>query len=46
MSNETVPEELDDEITDATEELYERMNLIVDRGQEPMRIDKFLVATY
>ena len=44
MSNETVPEELDDDITDATEELYERMNLIVDRGQEPMRIDKFLVA--
>ena len=44
MSNETVPEELDDDVTDASEELYERMNLIVDRGQEPMRIDKFLVA--
>ena len=25
-------------------ELYERMNLVVDRGQEPMRLDKFLVA--
>ena len=33
-----------DESGDASEELYERMNLIVDKGQEPMRIDKFLVA--
>jgi 23S rRNA pseudouridine1911/1915/1917 synthase len=29
---------------ETTEELYERMSLVVDRGQEPMRIDKFLVA--
>ena len=28
---------------ETSEELYERMNLKVDRGQEPMRIDKFLV---
>lgn len=35
---------LPDEPQDGSEELYERMNLIVDRGQEPMRIDKFLVA--
>jgi len=28
---------------DGGEELYERLNLKVDRGQEPMRIDKFLV---
>ncbi len=27
-----------------SEELYERMSMIVDRGQEPMRLDKFLVA--
>jgi 23S rRNA pseudouridine1911/1915/1917 synthase len=26
------------------EELYERMSLKVDKGQEPMRLDKFLVA--
>ena len=24
--------------------LYERMSIIVDRGQEPMRLDKFLTA--
>jgi 23S rRNA pseudouridine1911/1915/1917 synthase len=29
---------------EGSEELYERMNLTVDRGQEPMRLDKFLVA--
>jgi 23S rRNA pseudouridine1911/1915/1917 synthase len=29
---------------DASEELYERLNLKVDKGQEPLRIDKFLVA--
>lgn len=29
--------------SDSSEELYERMSLIVDRGQEPMRLDKFLV---
>ena len=33
-----------DESGDISEELYERMNLTVDKGQEPMRIDKFLVA--
>jgi 23S rRNA pseudouridine1911/1915/1917 synthase len=30
--------------SDGAEVLYERMNLVVDRGQEPMRLDKFLVA--
>src|SRR6201999_3791580 len=29
--------------TDGSDELYERLNLKVDRGQEPLRIDKFLV---
>lgn len=33
-----------DEPVEGSEELYERMNLVVDRGQEPMRLDKFLVA--
>lgn len=27
-----------------TEELYELMTMVVDKGQEPLRIDKFLVA--
>jgi 23S rRNA pseudouridine1911/1915/1917 synthase len=33
-----------DELAESTEELYERMSLIVDRGQEPLRLDKFLTA--
>lgn len=33
-----------EEVTEAAEELYERMNITVDKGQEPMRLDKFLVA--
>src|SRR5580658_8666972 len=41
-------EELDDRLeenpaADGSDEWYERMNLVVDKGQEPMRIDKFLV---
>src|ERR1700754_2561946 len=33
-----------DESVEGTEELYERMSLKVDKGHEPMRLDKFLVA--
>src|SRR5687767_2517093 len=33
-----------DESSEISEVLYERMNLVVDKGQEPIRIDKFLVA--
>src|SRR5215467_14274135 len=33
-----------DESADGPEELYERMNITVDKGQEPLRLDKFLVA--
>ena len=33
-----------DETGEGPEELYERMNLTVDRGQESIRLDKFLVA--
>lgn len=32
------------ETEDSAETLYERMNLTIDKGQEPMRLDKFLVA--
>lgn len=34
---------LDDQ-ADGPEELYERLSIVVDGGQEPMRLDKFLTA--
>jgi 23S rRNA pseudouridine1911/1915/1917 synthase len=37
------PIDLDDS-PEVTEELYERLSLVVDGGQEPMRLDKFLTA--
>lgn len=43
MSREPEENDLEDPIESA-EELYERMSLVVDKGQEPMRLDKFLVA--
>ncbi|MBU3715181.1 MAG: RluA family pseudouridine synthase [Ferruginibacter sp.] len=33
----------DEEITDS-DELYEKLSLTIDKGQEPLRIDKFLMA--
>ncbi|HEY4154227.1 MAG TPA: RluA family pseudouridine synthase [Puia sp.] len=33
-----------EEMPEASDTLYERMNLVVDRGQEPVRLDKFLTA--
>jgi len=33
-----------DDVSEGPEELYERMSLVVDRGQEPLRLDKFLVS--
>ncbi len=39
----TLPPEGDDG-AEFSEVLYERMNLVVDKGQEPMRLDKFLTA--
>jgi 23S rRNA pseudouridine1911/1915/1917 synthase len=33
-----------DESPEFSEILYERMNLVVDKGQEPVRLDKFLTA--
>ena len=32
------------DINDNNDELYERFNLTVDKGQEPLRIDKFLIS--
>ena len=31
------------EVLDNNDDLYERFNIIIDKGQEPLRIDKFLV---
>jgi 23S rRNA pseudouridine1911/1915/1917 synthase len=33
-----------EEMSETSEELYERMNITVDKGQEPFRIDKFLAG--
>lgn len=33
-----------EEIAESSDALYERLNLVVDKGQEPMRLDKFLTA--
>jgi 23S rRNA pseudouridine1911/1915/1917 synthase len=33
-----------DDTAEGPEELYERMSLVVDKGQEPLRLDKFLVS--
>ncbi len=44
MAKRIVPNEDFDEIGEVSEELYERMNIKVDKGQEPFRLDKFLSA--
>lgn len=38
--------ELEDELEngEGSEEMYERINMVVDKGQEPVRIDKFLIT--
>ncbi|NDF97478.1 MAG: RluA family pseudouridine synthase [Chitinophagia bacterium] len=36
--------ETEDRITESNDELYERFTLQVDKGQEPLRIDKFLAS--
>jgi 23S rRNA pseudouridine1911/1915/1917 synthase len=33
-----------DEVPETSDLLYERVNIVVDKGQEPMRLDKFLTA--
>lgn len=40
---ETFTDNLDDQ-AEGPEELYERLSITVDKGQEPMRLDKFLTA--
>jgi len=35
--------QLNPESTDNNDELYERFNITIDKGQEPLRIDKFLM---
>ncbi len=41
MSSEVPPDELEDP-SELSEELYERFQFTIDKGQEPYRIDKFL----
>ena len=36
--------EITDEQSEGTDELYERLTIIIDKGQEPLRLDKFLTA--
>jgi 23S rRNA pseudouridine1911/1915/1917 synthase len=43
MANDKFEEQVDEQ-ADATEELYERQTIIVDKGQEPIRLDKFITA--
>ncbi|HZI00102.1 MAG TPA: RluA family pseudouridine synthase [Flavisolibacter sp.] len=42
MENE-LPDNQSAEITDSSDELYERFQFTIDKGQEPYRIDKFLM---
>ena len=44
MVNETGRDEDMDEMAEPSEELYERLTIKVDPGQEPFRLDKFLTA--
>src|SRR5688572_33054070 len=37
-------DQLQDELSESSEELYQRLHIVVDKGQDPIRIDKFLVA--
>src|SRR6188768_3433474 len=40
MSN--IPIDIEEELLES-EELYERLSIVIDKGQEPLRIDKFLM---
>ncbi|MDB5253374.1 MAG: pseudouridine synthase [Flaviaesturariibacter sp.] len=42
--NEEIPEQTGAESEDGSEELYQRFTYTIDKGQEPLRIDKFLMA--
>ena len=38
------PDHNEEQIQETNDELFERFNLTVDKGQEPLRIDKFLMS--
>lgn len=42
MQNEI--EKKNEELNDSSDELYERLTITIDKGQEPLRIDKFLMS--
>jgi 23S rRNA pseudouridine1911/1915/1917 synthase len=42
--NQDIPESNIAENTESTDELYQRFQFKIDKGQEPLRIDKFLMA--
>jgi 23S rRNA pseudouridine1911/1915/1917 synthase len=44
MSKEPVREKEEEEIAEPSDNLYERMNITVDKGQEPLRLDRFLTS--
>ena len=44
MAEKFIQDEDMEEIAEASDELYERMNITVDKGQEPFRLDKFLAG--
>ncbi|MDB5195792.1 MAG: pseudouridine synthase [Flaviaesturariibacter sp.] len=41
---EDLPESVGGESEEGSEELYQRFQYVIDKGQEPLRIDKFLMA--
>ena len=43
FKTESMHNEPDEELSE-TEEWVERLSLVIDKGQEPLRIDKFLMA--
>ena len=43
MLNTMIQEAFEDELSDS-ESVYERLAITIDKGQEPLRIDKFLMA--
>src|SRR6516225_9103161 len=44
MNDPTVMNDDPEDLSELSDELYERMTIRVDKGQEPLRIDKFLTT--
>jgi len=44
MDKEDIRQSGSDELNEQSDELYERMSIRVDKGQEPLRLDKFLAS--